>query len=70
MQIFFGYFVWGLILGVPVSWLVWRFQLHRFLPRFMLRHLKADRQRSARLPPQLGALVIRGVRQFGKADSK
>ena len=70
MQIFFGFFVWGLILGVPVSWLVWRFRLQRFLPRFMLRHLQAGPHRAARLPPQLDALVIRGVRQFARTDRK
>ncbi|PLZ03108.1 hypothetical protein CY652_07315 [Burkholderia sp. WAC0059] len=63
MQIFFGYFVWGLILAVPVSWVIWRFRLHRFLPRFSV----PERRGVVRLPPQVSALVIRGARQYGKA---
>lgn len=61
MRTFLGYFIWGLILGAPLAWLAWRFELLRWLPRWT-----APRPRRAvRLPPQLDALVIRGRRQPG-----
>lgn len=59
MNIFFGYFVWGLILGVPLWWLAWRFNLARWLPSVAW----PARSRPVVLPPQLAALVIRGKRQ-------
>jgi hypothetical protein len=59
MDIFLGYFVWGLILAVPVWWLSWRFNLTRWLPSVTW----PARNRPVVLPPQLGALVIRGKRQ-------
>lgn len=61
MQIFIGYFVWGLILAAPLWWLAWRFRLGDWLPR--LRSLL--RRRSVRLPPQLEPLVILGKRRHG-----
>ncbi|SMG56388.1 hypothetical protein [Paraburkholderia susongensis] len=66
MEIFFGYFVWGVILAAPLSWLVWRFRLQRFLPSFTL----PARERTVHLPPQLGAIVIRGARRATSADSR
>ncbi len=66
MRIFLGYFVWGLILAAPLSWLVWRLRLLRWLPRwtgFAPRH-------PTRLPPQLGALVIRGKRRRGEPEAR
>lgn len=68
MEIFFGYFVWGVILAAPVSWIVWRFRLQRFLPDFVPRFTLPDLHRPVRLPPQLRAVVIRGIRHYGKAD--
>ncbi|MBB3002435.1 MULTISPECIES: hypothetical protein [Paraburkholderia] len=59
MDIFFGYFVWGLILAAPLWWLAWRLRLGRFVPDWA----KPARQRPLELPPQLGALVIRGKRR-------
>ncbi|WP_454055839.1 hypothetical protein [Cupriavidus sp. Marseille-Q8015] len=66
MAIFLGYFIWGLILAVPLAWLAWRFDLLRWLPRW-----SAPRPRRAvRLPPQLDALVIRGKRQGGTGSRR
>ncbi|MFD1559301.1 hypothetical protein ACFSHT_27290 [Paraburkholderia silviterrae] len=59
MNIFLGYFVWGLILAAPLWWLAWRLRLGRFVPNWA----KPVRQRPLELPPQLGALVIRGKRR-------
>nr|WP_315598890.1 hypothetical protein [uncultured Cupriavidus sp.] len=59
MPIFLGYFIWGLILAAPLSWLIWRFNLLRWLPRWSA----ARPRRAVRLPPQAQALVIRGKRQ-------
>jgi hypothetical protein len=59
MSIFLGYFVWGLILAAPLWWLAWRLRLGRFVPDWA----KPVRQRPLELPPQLGALVIRGKRR-------
>ncbi|PXW28420.1 hypothetical protein [Paraburkholderia caballeronis] len=70
MQIFFGYFVWGVILAAPFAWIVWRFRLQRFLPGFVPRFTLPERRHTIRLPPQLSAVVIRGVRHYGKADSR
>ncbi|MBP0632944.1 hypothetical protein [Cupriavidus sp. AcVe19-1a] len=53
MDLFLGYFIWGLILAVPVAWVVWHFRLLRLLPRA---------RRAVRLPPQLQPVVIRGRR--------
>ncbi|HEY1607772.1 MAG TPA: hypothetical protein VGG24_00755 [Paraburkholderia sp.] len=69
MEIFFGYFVWGVILAAPLSWIVWRFRLQRFLPSFVPRFTLPEVNR-VRLPPQLGAVVIRGIRHYGRADGK
>lgn len=69
MEIFLGYFVWGVILAAPVSWIVWRFRLQRFLPSFVPRFTLPDVHR-VRLPTQLSAVVIRGIRQYGKAESR
>ncbi|HKT99248.1 MAG TPA: hypothetical protein VJS30_22400 [Paraburkholderia sp.] len=59
MNTFLGYFVWGLILAAPLWWLAWRLRLGRFVPDWA----KPVRQRPLELPPQLGALVIRGKRR-------
>ncbi|CAG9234812.1 conserved hypothetical protein [Paraburkholderia tropica] len=59
MDIFFGYFVWGLILAAPLWWLAWRLRLGRYVPDWA----RPARQRPLELPPQLGALVIRGKRR-------
>ncbi|WP_322044656.1 hypothetical protein [Paraburkholderia sp. J67] len=59
MDIFIGYFVWGLILAAPLWWLAWRFRIGRFVPDWA----KPVRQRPLELPPQLDALVIRGKRR-------
>lgn len=67
MEIFLGYFVWGVILAAPLSWVVWRFRLQRFLPKFVPRFRLPERERAVRLPPQLGAIVIRGTRHVDKA---
>lgn len=56
MAEFLGYFIWGLILAVPLAWLVWHFRLLRLLRRWRLPRAR----RAVRLPPQLGPLVIRG----------
>jgi hypothetical protein len=56
MAIFLGYFIWGVILAVPITWLVWRFRLLRLLPRWRLPRSR----RSVRLPAQLRPVVIRG----------
>jgi hypothetical protein len=61
MNLFFGYFVWGLILAAPLWWLFWRLNLARWLPRWAL----PARRRPVVLPPQLGELVIRGKRRHG-----
>ena len=61
MQIFVGYFVWGLILAAPLWWLAWRFRLGYWLPR--MRSLL--RRRRVRLPSQLEPLVILGKRRQG-----
>lgn len=70
MDIFFGYFVWGLILAAPLSWLVWRLRLQRFVPRFVLFLTLPVRRRVVHLPPQLGAIVIRGARQLDKVERR
>lgn len=59
MNIFLGYFIWGLILAAPLWWLAWRLRLGRFVPNWA----RPVRQRPLELPPQLGALVIRGKRR-------
>ncbi|WP_454710778.1 hypothetical protein [Cupriavidus nantongensis] len=58
MDLFLGYFIWGLILAVPVAWVVWHFRLLRLLPRWRLPRAR----RAVRLPPQLQPVVIRGRR--------
>jgi hypothetical protein len=59
MDIFFGFFVWGLIIAAPLWWLAWRLRLGRYLPDWA----KPASQRPLELPPQLDALVIRGKRR-------
>jgi hypothetical protein len=66
MSLFFGYFVWGLILAAPLWWLAWRLNLARWLPHWAL----PVRSRPVALPPQLDALVIRGKRSYGKAEPR
>ncbi|CAG9246245.1 hypothetical protein [Paraburkholderia unamae] len=66
MDVFLGYFVWGLILGVPLSWIGWRLRLGRFVPMW----LRPVRSRPLQLPPQLEPLVIRGQRRFGQTGSR
>lgn len=61
MQIFLGYFVWGLMLAAPLWWLSWRFRLRYWLPRLRSRLLR----RTLHLPSQLEPLVIRGKRRHG-----
>jgi len=56
MAIFLGYFIWGVILAVPLAWLAWHFRLPRLLPRWTLPRLR----RTVRLPAQLRPVVIRG----------
>lgn len=59
MPIFLGYFIWGLILAAPLAWLVWRFDLLRWMPRWSVRRPR----HAVRLPPQLHGMVIRGKRR-------
>ncbi|MDR3101501.1 MAG: hypothetical protein LBV73_31100 [Paraburkholderia sp.] len=59
MNTFLGYFVWGLILAAPLWWLAWRLRLARFVPNWA----RPASARPLELPPQLGALVIRGKRR-------
>jgi hypothetical protein len=59
MDIFFGYFIWGLIIAAPLWWLAWRLRLGRYLPDWA----KPASQRPLELPQQLDALVIRGKRR-------
>ncbi|WP_455285920.1 hypothetical protein [Cupriavidus necator] len=56
MDVFLGYFIWGLILALPLAWLVWHFRLLRLLPRWSLPRAR----RAVRLPLQLQPLAIRG----------
>jgi hypothetical protein len=62
MNVFLGYFVWGLILGVPLWLICWRFQLGRYVPMW----LRPVRSRPLQLPPQVDALLIRGKRRTGQ----
>ncbi len=66
MNIFLGYFVWGLILAAPISWLVWRLQLLKWLPPLRF----GARLRRVELPPQLDGLVIRGRRNYGQPEPR
>ncbi|WP_296651479.1 hypothetical protein [Paraburkholderia sp.] len=66
MNIFLGYFVWGLILAAPLWWIWWRFNLSRWLPRWAL----PARSRPVVLPPQLDALVVRGKRRAGTGEAR
>jgi len=66
MRIFLGYFIWGLILAVPLAWLIWRFRLLRLLPRWSLPRAR----RAVRLPAQLQAVVIRGRRQADAEEAQ
>ncbi len=59
MDIFFGYFIWGLMIAAPLWWLAWRLRLGRYLPDWA----KPASQRPLELPPQLDAVVIRGKRR-------
>lgn len=61
MNVFFGYFIWGLILAAPLWWLWWRFRVGYWL----LRAHALLRRRKIALPPQVEGLVIRGKRQGG-----
>jgi hypothetical protein len=61
MSIFLGYFIWGLILAAPLSWLWWRFRLGEWLSRSR----SLFRRRSIQLPSTLEPLVILGKRQGG-----
>jgi len=65
MTLFLEYFIWGLVLAAPLSWLAWRLKLTRLLPRWTLPR----RRRPVALPPQLGAIVVRGRRQPGTPDT-
>lgn len=65
MSIFFGYFIWGLVLAAPLWWLWWRFRLGYWLARSR----SLFRRHKIQLPPQLEPLVIRGKRQ-GAAGRK
>ncbi|WP_318232908.1 MULTISPECIES: hypothetical protein [unclassified Cupriavidus] len=58
MRVFLGYFVWGLILAVPLAWLVWRIGLLRRPGRI------------ARLPEQLEGIVIHGKRWRGQGETR
>ncbi|MDR3445417.1 MULTISPECIES: hypothetical protein [Dyella] len=65
MSIFFGYFIWGLILAAPLGWLWWRFRLGYWLSRSRTLF----RRHKIQLPAPLEPLVIRGKRQ-GAAGRK
>ncbi|WP_199100233.1 hypothetical protein [Dyella sp. ASV21] len=65
MNLFFGYFIWGLILAAPLWWIAWRLHMASWWPR--LRSLW--RRRTVKLPPQLQPLVILGKRQQGGGGS-
>lgn len=66
MNAFLGYFVWGLILAVPLYFVGWRLRLERFLPMW----LRPTRARPLQLPPQVDALLIRGQRRFGQTEPR
>ncbi|QGZ59881.1 hypothetical protein [Paraburkholderia acidiphila] len=66
MNIFLGYFLWGLILAVPLYFIAWRLRLGRFVPMW----LRPARSRPLQLPPQLDALLIRGQRRFGQTEPR
>ncbi|WP_130620589.1 hypothetical protein [Dyella amyloliquefaciens] len=65
-NLFFGYFIWGLLLAAPLWWIAWRFNIVSWLPR--LRSLL--RRRVVQLPPQIEPLVILGKRQHGGEGRK
>jgi hypothetical protein len=62
MDLFLGYFVWGLILAVPLWLIAWRLRLGRYIPVW----LRPVRSRPLQLPPQVDALLIRGKRRSGQ----
>lgn len=59
MRIFLGYFIWGLILSVPIALVFWKLDLMRSMPRW----IQPRHRRAVRLPAQLEGIVIRGKRQ-------
>jgi len=66
MREFLGYFIWGLILAVPLAWLAWCLDLQRWMPRWSTPRPR----RAVRLPAQLGAMVIRGKRWHGEGRAR
>lgn len=66
MNVFLGYFVWGLILAVPLYFIGWRLRLVRFVPMW----LRPARSRPLQLPPQVDALLIRGQRRFSQTGPR
>lgn len=66
MNVFFGYFVWGLMLAAPLWWLAWRLRLAYWLPQLG----SLLRRRTVQLPSTLEPLVILGKRQQGSGENK